>query len=109
MYLCMTEGINYKNQKYIIHGKALPKNIAYNNASIKYNPEYYSSLFSWVQRADKPHKCNIKNCPLFRTYLRNELFRIGYKGLMYNETKKILKLLLPDDILQIILKICYSN
>jgi uracil-DNA glycosylase len=45
----MTEGINYKNQKYIIHGKALPKNIAYNNASIKYNPEYYSSLFSWLK------------------------------------------------------------
>ena len=40
-------------------------------------------------------------------YLKDKFWKIGNRGLVYNECKKILKRYLPNDIVLFILKKCF--
>ena len=106
MYFCMSK-IIIDNKTSITHGKALQKNIAESFSRFDYNYVDYF-ITSWIYRADKPHKCNVESCPLFKMYLRDKLWKIGTRGLVYNECKKILKRHLPNDIVLFILKKCFT-
>ena len=125
LFLFMTEISNRPNT--ICHGKALSKDICdndneyYNNSyinnsrviswvqSVDNHNTYYNNSYgnyrtiSWVERADKPHKCNVNECPLNRLYIRNKFWGIGVKALFYYECEKILKKYLPNDIVLLIL------
>ena len=116
MFFCMSKIIN-DNKTFVSHGKGLNKNIAdsacevSNDKSaraIDYLDRGYK-VISWIDRADKPHKCNIESCPLFRLYLRDKFWTIGFRALMYNESKKILTKYLPNDIVIFILKKCFRK
>ncbi len=107
MYFCMSK-IIIDNKTTITHGKGLPKCIAESFSRLDYNyvnEDYF--ITSWIYRADKPHKCNVDSCPLFKMYLRDKFWKIGNRGLVYNESKKILKRHLPNDIVLLILKKCF--
>ena len=104
MYFCMSQ-INCNNKSTIIHGKVLPKDVAETIATINYNKIYLEcEILSSVLKADIPHKCDVDRCPLFRLYLRNKFWNIGFKGLFYYESKKELEKRLPDEIVLYILK-----
>lgn len=104
MYFCISE-IIYNNCSNVIHGKILPKDVAETIANINYNKIYLEcEIVSSVLKADIPHKCNIVRCPLFRLHLRNKFWNIGFKGLLYYESKKELEKRLPDEIVLYILK-----
>lgn len=108
MYFCMSK-IIINNKTTITHGKALKKCIADSVSRLDYNylnQDYF--ITSWIDRADKPHKCNVDSCPLFKMYLRDKFWKIGTRGLVYNESKKILKRYLPNDIVLFILKKCFT-
>jgi hypothetical protein len=95
------------NKTTITHGKALKKYIADSFSTLDYNYLNYF-ITSWTDRADKPHKCNVDSCPLFKMYLRDKFWKIGTIGLVYNESKKFLKRHLPNDIVLFILKKCFT-
>ena len=104
MYFCISE-IIYNNCSNVIHGKILPKDVAETIANINYNKIYLEcEIISSVVKADIPHKCNVLRCPLFRLYLRNKFWNIGFKALLYYESKKYLEKHLPSDIVMYILK-----
>ena len=105
----MTKITNIKNNKSeIVHGRALSKQIAKTCVDMKYY-QTGCEITSWVARADKPHKCDAKFCNLYRIYLKNNFWEIGVKGLLYYECIKVLKKLIPDDIVLYILNICFSK
>ena len=105
MYFCMSQ-INCNNKSTIIHGKVLPKDVAKTISNINYNKIYLEcEIVSSIVKADIPHKCNVTMCPLFRLYLRNKFWNIGFKALVYYESKKVLEKHLPSDIVLYILKI----
>lgn len=112
MYFCMSN-IIINNKTTITHGKALKKKyIAESFLILDYNYNYANKGYfikSWINRADKPHKCNVDSCPLFKMYLRDKFWKIGIRVLMYNECKKILKRHLPNDIVLFILKKCFRK
>jgi hypothetical protein len=104
MYFCMSE-IICNNCSEVIHGKVLPKDVAEIIANINYNKNYLEcEIVSSVLKADIPHKCNVVRCPLFRLHLRNKFWNIGFKALLYYESKKELEKRLPDEIVLYILK-----
>ena len=106
MYFCMSQ-INCNNKSSIIHGKILlPKDVAETIANINYNKIYLEcEILSSVVKADIPHKCDVARCPFFRLYLRNKFWNIGFKTLLYYESKQMLEKHLPDEIVLYILKI----
>lgn len=105
MYFCMSQ-INCNNKSTIIHGKILPKDIAEIIANMNYNKKYLEcKIISSVVKADIPHKCDVARCPFFRLYLRNKFWNIGFKALLYYESKQILEKHLPSDIVVYILQI----
>jgi CRISPR/Cas system-associated protein Csx1 len=94
------------NHYNVIHGKVLPKDVAETISNINYNKIYLEcDIVSSVVKADIPHKCNVVKCPLFRLYLRDKFWNIGFKALLYYESKKYLEKHLPDEIVLYILKI----
>ena len=107
MYFFMSKIIS--NDKInIIHGKPLEKGVVeffaigdcfYNN---------YNTI-SWIEKATKPHKCNVDLCPFHRLYFKNKFLTLSLKVLMYEECKKVLEKNLPDDIVIYILKKCFFN
>lgn len=105
MYFCMSQ-INCNNKSSIIHGKVLPKDVAENIANMNYNKIYLEcKIISSVVKADIPHKCDVARCPLFQLYLRDKFWNIGFKALLYYESKQILEKHLPSDIVVYILQI----
>ena len=107
MYFCMSK-VMTKNKINVIHGKVLSKDIAEYFAGKDYFYNGYH-MISWIEKADKPHKCNVDLCPLHRLYFRNKFLTLGSKILMYEEAKKVLKKTLPDDIVIYILKKCFCG
>jgi len=98
MYLCMTE-VSFGQNKMICHGKAIPKCSAENGTKDSmYIKDINYSTFSWVARADTPHECNVRPCILNRIYLRNKLWDIGIKRMLYEEYERFLYTKLPRDI-----------
>lgn len=93
----------------ITHGKALLKNEA--ELSVKYQNNNYNtfSCLSWVTRADTPHDCTVQSCILNRIYLKNKLWDIGIKLMLYQECKRFLYTKLPRDIVIYILKKCFHR
>jgi len=109
MYLCMTKITNIKNNKLeIVHGRAISKHRAQRCVDMKFY-QTGCEITSWVARADKPHKCDVKFCNLYRIYLKNNFWEIGVKGLLYYECIKVLKKLIPDDIVLYILNLSFSK
>ena len=107
MYFFMSK-IMTKNKVTVTHGKALTKDIAeyFAGKDYFYNGYHIMSL-SWIERVDKPHKCNVDLCPLHRLYFKNKFSTLCSKLLMYEESKKMLKKILPDDIVIYILQKCF--
>ena len=109
MYLCMTE-VTFGQNSFICHGKAITKNAA--NCAVK-RPNYIENInystFSWVARADTPHKCDVNPCILNRIYLKNKLWDIGIKLMLYEECKKFLYTKVPHDIVLYILEKCFHR
>ena len=96
------------NNSTIVHGRGLSKKRA--KACVDMN--YYKTncqVTSWVARADIPHKCDVTFCNLYRTYLKNNFWEIGVKGLIYYECIKVLKKLIPDDIVLYIVNLSFSK
>lgn len=93
-----------KNKVTITHGEALTKDIAQYFANKDYFYNGYH-IMSWIEREDNPHKCNVDLCPLHRLYLKNKFSTLCSKLLIYEESKKVLKTFLPDDIVIYILHI----
>ena len=109
MYLCMTE-ITLGQKIAIAHGKALPKDIAENNAKYSYrDPIVPYRVVSWVARADTPHKCDVQSCILNRVYLKNKMRRICEKLMLYEECKKFLYTKVPNDIITYIMEKCFCK
>ena len=104
MYLCMTK-ITENKSIIIVHGRALSKKRAKACVDLKYY-RTGCEVISWVARADKPHKCDVRFCKLYRIY---NFWKIGVKGLLYYECMKVLKKFIPDDIVLYILKLCFSK
>ena len=107
MYFCMSK-VMTKNKVNVIHGEALTKDIAEYFAGKDYFYNGYH-MMSWIERSDKPHKCNVNLCPLHRLYFKNKFLTLGAKVLMYEQCKKVLEQILPDDIVIFILKKCFCN
>jgi len=109
MYLCMTKITNIKNNNSeIVHGRALSQKRATTCVDMKYY-KTGREITSWVARADIPHKCDVKFCNLYRIYLKNNFWEIGVKGLLYYECIKVLKKLIPADIVLYILNLSFSK
>lgn len=107
MYFCMSKVIT-NNKTSVSHGKGLTKDVAEYFASKDYFYNGYH-IISWIERADKPHKCNVDLCPLHRLYFKNKFLTLGSKVLMYEECKKVLEKILPNDIVIYILQKCFCN
>ena len=105
MYFCMSK-IMTKNKVTVTHGKALTKDIAEYFAGKDYFYNGYH-IMSWIERVDKPHKCNVDLCPLHQLYFKNKFSTLCSKLLIYEESKKMLKKILPDDIVIYILQKCF--
>jgi hypothetical protein len=95
-----------KNKINVSHGKGLTKDVAEYFASKDYFYNGYH-IISWIERADKPHKCNVDLCPLHRLYFKNKFLKLCSKVLIYEESKKVLQKILPDDIVICILQKCF--
>ena len=107
MYLCMTKITQTTtNKSTIVHGRALSKERARTCVDMKYY-KTGREVISWIARADKPHKCDVKFCNLYRIYLKNNFWKIGVKGLLYYECIKVLKNFIPDDIVFYILNLSF--
>ena len=109
MYLCMSE-IRVGQNIHITHGKALTKYIAERAAAftdIKHGG--HCRIISWVEKADTPHKCDVQECTLNSIYLRNKMWGLGIKLLLYNECKKFLESKLPVDIVLYIMEKCFCR
>ena len=107
MYFFMSK-IMTKNKVTVTHGKALTKDIAEYFAGKDYFYNGYH-IMSWIERVDKPHKCNVNLCPLNHLYFKNKFLTLCAKVLMYEQCKKVLEQILPDDIVIYILKKSFSN
>jgi len=92
-----------KNKVNIIHGEALTKDIAEYFAGKDYFYNGYH-IMSWIERADEPHKCNVDLCPLHRLYFKNKFSTLVSKLLIYEESKKVLEKILPNEIVIYILQ-----
>ena len=103
MYFFMSKIIS-NNKINIIHGKPLEKDVAEFFAT---GDCFCYNMISWIEKSDKPHKCNIDLCPLHRLYFKNKFLTLVSKILMYEECKKVLKKVFPDDIVIYILKKCF--
>ena len=103
MYFFMSKIIS-NNKINIIHGKPLEKDVAEFFAT---GDCFCYNMISWIEKADKPHKCNIDLCPLHRLYFKNKFLTLVSKILMYEECKKVLKKVFPDDIVIYILQKCF--
>ena len=94
----------------ITHGKALLKNEA--EIAVKYQSydDYNTvSWISWVARADTPHKCTVNPCILNRVYLKNKIWDIGVKMMLYEKCKRFLYTKVPLDIVIYILEKCFCK
>lgn len=95
---------------FIFHGKAIPKYSAeFGTEHSNYIKDINYSTFSWVARADTPHKCDVNPCILNRVYLKNKLWDIGVKLMLYEECKKFLYTKVPRDIVLYILEKCFCK
>jgi hypothetical protein len=92
---------------YITHGKALKKCIS--ESATKTNKIWNCRIVMWDERADTPHKCDVESCILNRIYLRNKIWGIGEKMLLYKESKSFLDSKLPNDIVLYILEKCFCR
>lgn len=103
----MTE-VTVGQNSFICHGKSISKYSAeYGTKESKKDMSY--KTFSWVARADEPHKCNVYPCILNRIYLKNKLWDIGLKLMLYEECKKFLYTKVPNDIVLCILEKCFHR
>ena len=110
MHFCMSD-IEVGQDKYIIHGKALTKSIAEGAAELSVTTSERNNcrIVSWIESAAIPHKCDVESCPLNRVYLRNKIWGIGEKMLLYTESKNFLETKLPNDIVLYILEKCFCR
>ena len=94
----------------IAHGKALSKDIAETKAKYSYrDPIGNYQVVSWVARADTPHKCDVQSCILKRVYLKNKMWGIGAKLMLYEDCKRFLYTKVPRDIVIYILEKCFCK
>ena len=105
----MTE-VSVGQNRFICHGKSISKYSAESfNKNTTYIKDINYSTFSWVARADTPHKCDVNPCILNRIYLKNKLWDIGLKLILYEECKKFLYTKVPHDIVLYIMEKCFCK
>jgi hypothetical protein len=93
------------NKETITHGKSVSKKIAdfFASGDCFYHEDRYT-MMSWIEKANKPHKCDVHLCPLYHLYVKNKFLTISAKLLLYEESKKVLENIFPSDIVIYILK-----